>query len=60
MKAGENLLLLSEEGILNSDNESYPNVPFQGVPVIAGDVYLDHVAVIVDKHEVWISLISRH
>lgn len=25
MKAKENLLLVSEEGILNSDNESFPN-----------------------------------
>jgi len=53
MKAKENLLLLSEEGILNSNNEPYPNVPFQGVPVNAGDVYQDNVAVIVYKYEVW-------
>lgn len=53
MKARENLLLLSEEGILNSVNEPYPNVPFQGVPVIAGDVCQGQVAVIVGKHEVW-------
>jgi hypothetical protein len=39
MKAKENLLLVSEEGIFNSNNEPYPNVPFQGVSVIAGDVY---------------------
>ncbi len=53
MKAKENLLLLSEKGILNFNNEPYPNVPFQNLSVIAGDVYQDNVAVIVDKHEVW-------
>ena len=53
MKAKENLLLLSEEGILNFNNEPYSNVPFQNVSVVAGNVYRDQVAVIVDKHEVW-------
>ena len=53
MKARENLLLVSEKGILNFNNEPYPNVPFQNASVNAGDVYRDHVAVIVDKHEVW-------
>ncbi|ODS33964.1 MAG: BNR/Asp-box repeat protein [Candidatus Scalindua rubra] len=53
MKDNDNLLLLSEKGILNSDNQPYSNVPFQNVPVVAGDVYRDQVAVIVDKHEVW-------
>jgi hypothetical protein len=53
MKARENILLLSEEGILNSENEPYPNVPFQGEPVYTGDVYRDNIAVIVGKHEVW-------
>jgi len=53
MKARENLLLVSEKGILNFNNEPYPNVPFQNVPVNAGDVCGDYVAVIVGKHEVW-------
>ena len=53
MKARENILLLSEKGILNSENEPYPNVPFQDEPVGTGDVYRDNVAVIVGKHAVW-------
>ena len=53
MKAKENLLLLSEEGILHSNNEPHTNVPVQNVSVVAGNVYQDQVAVIVDKHEVW-------
>ncbi len=53
MKEKENILLLSEKGILDSESEPYPNVPFQGIPVIAGDVCHDQIAVIVDKHEAW-------
>jgi hypothetical protein len=53
MKARENILLLSEKGILDSENEPYPNIPFQGEPVSTGDVYRDNVAVIVGKHAVW-------
>ena len=53
MKAKENLLLLSEEGILNLNNEPFSNVPVQNVSVVAGNVYQDQVAVIVDYHEAW-------
>jgi hypothetical protein len=53
MKARENILLLSEKGILNSENEPYPNVPFQNASVNTGDVCGGQLAVIVDKHEVW-------
>ena len=53
MKEKENLLLVSEKGILNSNSEPYPNVPFQGASVNAGEVCGDQVAVIVGKHEVW-------
>ncbi len=53
MKSRENLLLLSEEGILNSNNESYPKVPFQNASINTGDVWKDRVAIIADKHKVW-------
>jgi hypothetical protein len=53
MKARENLLLVSEKGILNFDNEPCSNIPFQNASVNAGDVCWGQVAVIVGKHEVW-------
>ncbi len=47
------MLLLSDNGILNFNGDLYPNIPFRNVPVLAGDVYKDTAAVIVDKHVVW-------
>lgn len=53
MDKQKTIWLLSEKGILALNGDPVPNVPFQDMPVNAGDVKRGRSAVIVNEHEIW-------
>lgn len=49
----EQLMILTEAGILKANGELVKDVPFSGRPVIAGYADAEMVSVVVDGNEVW-------